>query len=44
MTGLPGVPYSMTQARYDLARLRSNGLITRRPHANKRLEATTLPA
>jgi hypothetical protein len=34
MTGLPGVPYSMAQASYDLARLRRNGLITRRPHAN----------
>ena len=27
MTGLRGVPYSMTQASYDLARLRGNGLI-----------------
>jgi hypothetical protein len=34
MTGLLGTPYSMTQASYDLARLRRNGLITRRPHAN----------
>ena len=34
MTGLPGAPYSMTQASYDLARLARNGLITRRPHAN----------
>ena len=34
MTGLLGVPYAMTQASYDLARLRRNGLITRRPHAN----------
>jgi len=34
MTGLPGTPYGMTQASYDLARLRRNGLITRRPHAN----------
>jgi len=34
MTGLLGAPYSMTQASYDLARLRRNGLITRRPHAN----------
>jgi hypothetical protein len=34
MTGLPGVPYAMTQASYDLARLRRNGLITRRPNAN----------
>jgi hypothetical protein len=34
MTGLLGVPYSMTQASYDLARLARNGLITRRPHAN----------
>jgi len=34
MTGLTSTPYSMTQASYDLARLRRNGLITRRPHAN----------
>jgi hypothetical protein len=34
MTGLLGAPYSMAQACYDLARLRRNGLITRRPHAN----------
>jgi hypothetical protein len=34
MTGLLGVPYTMTQASYDLARLRRNGIITRRPHAN----------
>ncbi len=34
MTGLLGAPYGMTQACYDLARLRRNGLITRRPHAN----------
>jgi len=34
MTGLPGAPYGMTRACYDLARLRRNGLITRRPHAN----------
>ena len=34
MTGLLGAPYTMTQASYDLARLRRNGLITRRPHAN----------
>jgi len=34
MTGLLGAPYSMAQASYDLARLRRNGLITRRPHAN----------
>jgi hypothetical protein len=34
MTGLPGAPYGMAQASYDLARLRRNGLITRRPHAN----------
>jgi predicted MarR family transcription regulator len=33
MTGLTSTPYSMTQASYDLARLRRNGLITRRPHA-----------
>ena len=34
MTGLLGSPYTMGQACYDLARLRRNGLITRRPHAN----------
>jgi hypothetical protein len=34
MTGLLGTPYRMTQASYDLARLRYNGLITRRPHTN----------
>ena len=34
MTGLLGAPYGMTQASYDLTRLRRNGLITRRPHAN----------
>jgi hypothetical protein len=34
MTGLLGAPYSMAQASYDLARLRRNGLITRRPHTN----------
>ena len=34
MTGLPGAPYGMTQASYDLARLARNGLIARRPHAN----------
>ena len=34
MTGLLGAPYAMAQACYDLARLRRNGLITRRPHAN----------
>jgi hypothetical protein len=34
MTGLLGRPYTMPQASYDLARLRRNGLITRRPHAN----------
>jgi hypothetical protein len=34
MTGLPGAPYGMTQGCYDLARLRRNGLITRRPHSN----------
>jgi hypothetical protein len=34
MTGLLGAPYSMTQASYDLARLRRNGLITRQPHAS----------
>lgn len=34
MTGPLGAPYGMTQASYDLARLRRNGLITRRLHAN----------
>ena len=34
MTGLPGTPCTMTQASYDLARLRRNGLITRRAHAS----------
>jgi hypothetical protein len=34
MTGLLGVPYGMTQACYDLARLRRNGLITRRPRSD----------
>ena len=32
MNGLLGAPYSMAQASYDLARLRRNGLISRRPH------------
>ena len=34
MTGLTGTPYTMTQPSYDLARLRRNGLISRRTHAN----------
>jgi hypothetical protein len=34
MTGLLGKPYSTTQACYDLARLRHNGLITRIEHSN----------
>ena len=34
MTGLLDVPYTMTQASYDLTRLRHNGLIIRRPHTN----------
>jgi hypothetical protein len=34
MTGLLGATYGMTQASYDLARLRHNSLITRRPHTN----------
>ena len=34
MTGLLGAPYGITQASYDLARLRRNGLIIRRPHTN----------
>ena len=34
MTGLLGLPYAMTQACYDLARLRSNGLIERISRTN----------
>ncbi len=34
MTGLLDADYGMTRAGYDLARLRRNGLITRRPHSN----------
>jgi hypothetical protein len=34
MTGLLSAPHAMTQASYDLARLRHNGLITRRPHTS----------
>jgi hypothetical protein len=34
MTGLLDAPYTMAQASYDLARLRHNALITRRPHTN----------
>ena len=34
MTGLLGAPYGMNRASYDLARLRRNGLITRRPNAS----------
>jgi len=34
MPGLLGAPYGMTQASYDLARLRRNALITRRPRSN----------
>jgi hypothetical protein len=34
MTGLLGTPYGMTQASYDLARLRRNQLITRPPGSN----------
>jgi transposase len=34
MTGLLGTTYGITQASYDLARLRHNGLIARRPHTN----------
>ena len=34
MTGLRGVPYAMSQASYDLARLRGNGLIERIPRTN----------
>jgi len=35
MAGLLGMPYSMNQASYDLARLRLNGLITRIPGHNQ---------
>ena len=35
MSGLLGVPYSMNQASYDLARLRRKGLITRVPGRNQ---------
>lgn len=31
---MPGAPYTMNQASYDLARLRRNGLIARIPHSN----------
>jgi predicted MarR family transcription regulator len=31
---LLGVPYTVNQASYDLARLARNGLIERRPHTN----------
>jgi hypothetical protein len=34
MTGLLGVPYSINQASYDLARLSRNGIVTRIPHRN----------
>ncbi|MFY9887008.1 MAG: hypothetical protein WAK71_01750 [Streptosporangiaceae bacterium] len=34
MPGLLGAPYGITQASYDLARLRRNALITRRPRSN----------
>ncbi len=34
MAGLLGIPYSLNQASYDLARLRRNGLITRVPGHN----------
>jgi hypothetical protein len=34
MTGPLGATYTMNRAGYDLARLRHNGLITRRPHTN----------
>ena len=34
MTGLLGTTYGIAQASYDLARLRRNGLIIRRPHSN----------
>ncbi len=35
MTGLLHRPYSLSQASYDLARLRRNGLIHRIPHRNQ---------
>ena len=35
MTGLPGTPYTINQASYDLTRLSRNGLITRIPHRNR---------
>jgi len=35
MTGLLGVPYTMNQASYDLARLSRNELIIRVPHRNR---------
>jgi hypothetical protein len=35
MTGLLGVPYTTSQASYDLARLARNGLVTRVPHRNQ---------
>ncbi len=35
MAGLLGMPYSMNQASYDLARLHRNGLITRIPGHNR---------
>jgi hypothetical protein len=34
MTGLLGVPYSVNQASYDLARLSRNGIVARIPHRN----------
>ena len=34
MTGLRGVPYAISQASYDLARLRGNGLIERIARSN----------
>jgi len=34
MTGLPGHPYSINQASYDLARLSRNDIVTRIPHRN----------
>jgi hypothetical protein len=35
MTGLLGVPHTMNQASYDLARPSRNQLITRVPHRNR---------
>jgi len=45
MTGLRGVPYAMSQASYDLVRLRGNGLIERIARTNTyRLTAAPPPS